>query len=53
MLMNAQMTMHNIMERDMSYGEYKGKQYDEKHGSFFDRGSADSCLLYTSDAADE
>lgn len=42
MPMRWQMTMHNIMERNMSYGEYKGKQYDEKHGSFFDRGSADS-----------
>ena len=36
------MTMHNIMERDMSYGDYKGKSYDDRHGSFFDRGSADS-----------
>lgn len=26
----------------MSYGEYKGKKYDSSHGSFFDRGSADS-----------
>lgn len=26
----------------MSYGEWKGKTYDGSHGSFFDRGSADS-----------
>lgn len=26
----------------MSYGDYKGKTYDCEHGSFFDRGSADS-----------
>lgn len=26
----------------MSYGEYKGITYDSNHGSFFDRGSADS-----------
>lgn len=24
------------------YGNYKGKQYDERHGGCFDRGSADS-----------
>jgi hypothetical protein len=26
----------------MIYGEYKGKSYESSHGSFFDRGSADS-----------
>lgn len=26
----------------MKYGEYKGKTYDGSHGSFFDRGAADS-----------
>lgn len=26
----------------MNYGEFNGKQYDKNHGSFFDRGSADS-----------
>ena len=26
----------------MRYGEYNGKSYDATHGSFFDRGSADS-----------
>jgi hypothetical protein len=26
----------------MRYGEYNGKTYDKEHGSFFDRGSADS-----------
>lgn len=26
----------------MSYGEYKGKSYDGRHGGAFDRGSADS-----------
>ena len=26
----------------MRYGEYKGKTYESNHGSFFDRGSADS-----------
>jgi hypothetical protein len=26
----------------MRYGEYNGKTYDAEHGSFFDRGSADS-----------
>ena len=26
----------------MRYGFYNGKQYDKEHGSFFDRGAADS-----------
>jgi hypothetical protein len=26
----------------MIYGEYKGKTYNADHGSFFDRGAADS-----------
>lgn len=26
----------------MSYGEYKGKTYDGRHGGCFDRGAADS-----------
>ena len=26
----------------MAYGEWKGKKYDGDHGSFFDRGAADS-----------
>ena len=26
----------------MQYGFYNGKQYDAEHGSFFDRGAADS-----------
>jgi hypothetical protein len=26
----------------MTYGEYKGKKYDGRHGGPFDRGSADS-----------
>lgn len=26
----------------MTYGEWNGKQYDNRHGSAFDRGSADS-----------
>lgn len=26
----------------MKYGFYNGKQYDERHGGCFDRGSADS-----------
>jgi len=26
----------------MKYGEYNGKTYDATHGSFFDRGAADS-----------
>jgi hypothetical protein len=26
----------------MIYGEWNGKTYDSEHGSFFDRGSADS-----------
>ena len=26
----------------MQYGFYNGKQYDERHGGAFDRGSADS-----------
>lgn len=26
----------------MSYGEYKGKTYDGRHGGAFDRGAADS-----------
>ncbi len=26
----------------MSYGEYNGKFYNSDHGSYFDRGSADS-----------
>ena len=26
----------------MIYGEYNGKSYDSTHGSFFDRGAADS-----------
>ncbi len=26
----------------MGYGEYKGKQYDGRHGGPFDRGSADA-----------
>ena len=44
MLMKLQMTMHNIMEREMNYKEAREatKIYDRSHGSFFDRGSADS-----------
>ena len=36
--------MLNIMEREMNYTEAREatKIYDRKHGSFFDRGSADS-----------
>jgi hypothetical protein len=30
------------MELKMRYGEYKGKTYNSDHGSFFDRGAADS-----------
>lgn len=26
----------------MTYGEYKGKTYDDRHGGPFDRGAADS-----------
>lgn len=26
----------------MAYGEYNGKVFDSEHGSFFDRGAADS-----------
>lgn len=26
----------------MAYGDWKGKKYDGEHGSFFDRGAADS-----------
>lgn len=43
MLMNAQTTMHNIMERDMKNTiEYRGQTFDRTHGSPFDRGAADS-----------
>ena len=44
MPMRWQMMMHNIMERDMNYTEAReaSKVYDQKHGSFWDRGSADS-----------
>ena len=43
MLMNAQMTMHNIMERDMKNTiDYRGQTFDRTHGSPFDRGAADS-----------
>jgi len=44
MLTNAQMMMHNIMEPKMNYTEAKlaSAKYDQEHGSFFDRGSADS-----------
>lgn len=43
MLMNAQTTMHNIMERDMKNTiEYRGQTFDRTHGSPFDRGTADS-----------
>ena len=42
MLMNAQMTMHNIMERDMKNTiDYRGQTFDRTHGSPFDRGAAD------------
>ena len=36
--------MHNIMERKMNYKEAReaSKIYDQRHGSFWDRGSADS-----------
>jgi hypothetical protein len=36
--------MHNIMERNMNYKEAREANniYDQKHGSFWDRGSADS-----------
>lgn len=36
--------MHNIMEREMNYKEAReaSKVYDQRHGSFWDRGSADS-----------
>jgi hypothetical protein len=41
--MNAQMTMHNIMERDMKNTiDYRGQTFDRTHGSPFDRGAADS-----------
>jgi hypothetical protein len=42
--MKWQMTMHNIMELDMNYKEAMKEleHYDKEHGSFFDRGSADS-----------
>lgn len=35
---------HNIMESNVNYKEAQlaTKQYDKSHGSFFDRGSADS-----------
>jgi hypothetical protein len=38
------MTMHNIMERDMNYKEAQvaTEHFNKEHGSFFDRGSADS-----------
>ena len=44
MLKNAQMMMHNIMERNMNYKEAQvaTEQFDKQHGSFFDRGRADS-----------
>lgn len=44
MPMRWQMTMHNIMENDMNYKEAQlaTSHYDKSHGSFFDRGSADS-----------
>lgn len=46
MPMRWQMTMHNIMEIDMkkNYKEamMELEHYDKEHGSFFDRGSADS-----------
>lgn len=35
--------MLNIMgDIEMSYGFYNGVKYDSEHGSFFDRGAADS-----------
>jgi hypothetical protein len=44
MPMRWQMTMHNIMEPDMNYKEAQvaTEMFDKSHGSFFDRGSADS-----------
>ena len=44
MPMKWQMTMHNIMERKMNYKEAQlaTDHFDKSHGSFFDRGSADS-----------
>jgi hypothetical protein len=44
MLMNAPMMTHNIMELNMNYKEAQvaTAQFDKEHGSFFDRGSADS-----------
>ena len=44
MPMNVQMTMLNIMEREMNYTEARlvNEKYDQEHGSFWDRGSADS-----------
>lgn len=44
MPMKLQTTMHNIMERNMNYKEAReaSKVYDQRHGSFWDRGSADS-----------
>jgi len=44
MQMNAQTMMLNIMEREMNYTEAweANKVYDRRHGSFFDRGCADS-----------
>jgi len=44
MPMSVQMMMLNIMERDMNYKEAQlaTDHFDKSHGSFFDRGSADS-----------
>ena len=45
MPMKWQMTMHNIMEREMVIDktiEYRGQTFDRTHGSPFDRGAADS-----------
>jgi hypothetical protein len=44
MPMKWQMTMHNIMEREMVIEQiqYRGETFDRTHGSPFDRGAADS-----------
>jgi hypothetical protein len=34
--------MFKLIEVQMQYGFYNGKEYDSEHGSFFDRGAADS-----------
>jgi hypothetical protein len=34
--------MFKLIEVIMQYGFYNGKEYDAEHGSFFDRGAADS-----------